>query len=167
MLLGFILCGSIKEIMQPSAQSNTGTSFIELKNGQIITGNTIQFPGPAQLDFSKFDPFKKQVGGEDWVGIDGKQYNISEVYGAQDKGLFRAFTHDKIITRLRKGKLNLYWYETDAVVGSNTGFLKMLIMYMKPVVVILNKSMARWMFFMKPSVVIPLRQHCAKSYFLT
>jgi hypothetical protein len=123
-LLGFYSCGSFKEIIQPSASPNTAKSFIELKDGQIISGTTIQYPGPAQLDFSKFDPFKKQAGGEDWVGIDGKQYKISEVYGAQDKGMFRAFTHDKIITRLRKGKLNLYWYETDAVVGSNTGFFK-------------------------------------------
>ncbi len=123
-ILGFYSCGSIKEIMQPSASPNTAKSFIELKDGQIISGNTIQYPGPAQLDFSKFDPFKKQTSGEDWVGIDGRQYNINDVYGVQDKGLFRAFTHDKIITRLRKGKLNLYWYETDAISGPNSGLFK-------------------------------------------
>jgi len=123
-----VSCSEMKELglgnNNTAASQKTGTSFIELKDGTVITGKEIIYPKPGNIDFSKFDPFKKQTPPDDSIGIGNRKFAKESIYGYQDKGVFKAFHKTILLTRLRKGKLNLYSYETDAPTVSSSGILK-------------------------------------------
>lgn len=111
--LQFVSCTTLLEMAEPKEPKPTGSSFIELKDGKVISGTTISYPQPPQIDFSKIDFFKRQVRDDDWIGIDEQKIPVASIYGYQDKGVYRALYKDRVLERLEKGRLNLYSFERD------------------------------------------------------
>jgi hypothetical protein len=105
---------------EPAKKPAGGPSFIELKDGSIIKGNEIRLTQPANLDFSRFDPLKRQTADPDWVSIDDRKIPEDSIYGYQDKGVFTAVYKHYHMKRLRKGRISIYSFETkgDNMAGS-------------------------------------------------
>jgi hypothetical protein len=106
-------CFGLKEwpVNKPETAIVNGSSFIELKDGSIINGSRIVYPAAPSIDFSKFDPFKKQTVDENWIGIDSRKIPKDSIYGYQDQGKFTALHLSIALSRLAKGKINLYSFE--------------------------------------------------------
>jgi hypothetical protein len=112
-ILQFVSCTTLLEMAEPKEAKPTGSSFIELKDGKVISGKTIGYPPPPQFDLSEIDFFKRKVRDDDWIAIDEQKIPVASIYGYQDKGLYRALYKDRVLERLEKGRLNLYSFERD------------------------------------------------------
>jgi hypothetical protein len=108
---GFTSCSSLTGFEDKgAAQKSRGSSFIELKDGSVLPGKELRLPRPLQLDLSTMKTINEGAG---WVAIDDRKVDTNLIYGYQDKGVFYAFIKNIPAKRHRKGRINLYSFETQ------------------------------------------------------
>jgi hypothetical protein len=114
-------CTSLLELDKESAPQKSAAGFIEKKDGTIIKGTSVTFPEPEKIDFSTIDFLKRRTRDDDWIAVDGQKIPLKDIYGFQENNVFRAVHENYLLTRLEKGKLNLYSFERDkpGLSGSN------------------------------------------------
>ena len=119
---GLNACTTLLEMDKESAPQKTTAGFVEKKDGTIIKGTSITFPEPEKIDFSTIDFFKRRTRDDDWIAVDGEKIPLKDIYGFQANKVFRAVHENYLLTRLEKGKLNLYSFERDkpSLSGSST-----------------------------------------------
>lgn len=115
-------CTSLLELDKEQEPKKAAGGFVEKKDGTIINGKSVTFPEPEKIDFSTIDFLKRRTRDDDWIAVDGQKIPLKDIYGFQENKVFRAVHENYLLTRLEKGKLNLYSFERDkpSLSGSNT-----------------------------------------------
>lgn len=120
-LFSIISCVTTKQFKAPfkeeqiKGRDTKNEVFVETKSGERIVGDKITYSNTGSGN-------KKQY----WTTIGNRKIKSDEVAYTQTDGVFKARAHsaeysDIEVTRLRAGKINLYYFEHPAMItGPNT-----------------------------------------------
>src|ERR1700735_4935784 len=80
--------------------------FVIKTNGEKVTGKKISLSGG--LSFSG------------WVKLDGQKYQFDDLLNVQDRHAYYAKFNNLWVKQLKRGKINLYYFETSSPMMGST-----------------------------------------------
>jgi hypothetical protein len=100
-MLFMISCVTTKTYTDEEKKMRSGPDqvFVIKTNGEKIVGKEVSQPGGFHT-------------GADWIKLDKQKYPLEEVQSYQDRHAFFVKFDDKWVKQLKRGKINLYYYET-------------------------------------------------------